>query len=64
MSISSVAPSLVAKAPEPLHPKEPEPLHPKAPDPKADNDADARTQQPAVRAALPPGQGQRIDQLA
>jgi hypothetical protein len=64
MSISSVAPSLVAKAPEPLHPKEPEPLHPKAPDPTPAKDTDTRTEQPAVRAALPPGQGQRIDQLA
>jgi hypothetical protein len=64
MSISSVAPSLVVKAPEPLHPKEPEPLHPKAPDPTTDKNADTRAAEPAVRAPLPPGQGQRIDQLA
>jgi hypothetical protein len=56
MSISSVAPSLVVKAPEPLHPK--------APDPTTDKDADTRAAEPTVRAPLPPGQGQRIDQLA
>jgi hypothetical protein len=56
MSISSVAPSPVVKAPEPIQPK--------APDPKTDNDADTRAAEPAVRAPLPPGQGQRVDQLA
>jgi hypothetical protein len=54
MSISSVAPSLVVKAPEPIQWK--------APDPKTDTDT--RTAQPTVRAPLPPGQGTRVDQLA
>ena len=56
MSISSVAPSLVVKAPEPIQWK--------APDPKTDDDADTRTAQPTVRAPLPPGQGTRVDQFA
>jgi hypothetical protein len=56
MSISSVIPSLVVKAPEPIQWK--------APEPKTDNDDDARGVQPTVRAPLPPGQGTRVDQLA
>ena len=37
---------------------------PKAPDVQADGDAnDAGAAQPPVQAALPPGQGTRIDQL-
>jgi hypothetical protein len=56
MSISSVAPSLVVKAPEPIQWK--------APDPKTDKDTDTRTAQPTVLPALPPGQGTRINQLA
>jgi hypothetical protein len=43
----------------------PEASQPKAPIVKTDNDAGAsRTPQPTVLAALPPGQGTRIDQLA
>ena len=56
MSISSVPPSLVVKAPEPVQWK--------APEPKTDNNADTRDVRPPVQAALPPGQGTRIDQLA
>ena len=56
MSISSVPPSLVVKAPDPVQWK--------APEPKTDNDADTRGVQPTVLAPLPPGQGTRIDQLA
>jgi hypothetical protein len=56
MSISSVPPSLVVKAPEPVQWK--------APEPKTDNNADTRDVPPPVQAALPPGQGTRIDQLA
>jgi hypothetical protein len=56
MSISSVPPSLVVKAPDPVQWK--------APEPKTDNNADTRGVQPPVQAALPPGQGTRIDQLA
>jgi hypothetical protein len=56
MSISPVIPSLVVKAPELIQWK--------APDPKPADDADTRTAQPTVQAALPPGQGTRIDQLA
>ena len=37
---------------------------PKAPDPSNDSNADDATQaQPPVVAALPPGQGTRIDQI-
>ena len=56
MSISSVIPTLVVKAPELTQWK--------APEPKTAVDADTRAAQPAVKAALPPGQGTRIDQLA
>jgi len=56
MSISSVIPTVVVKAPELTQWK--------APEPKTADDADTRTAQPAVKAALPPGQGTRIDQLA
>jgi hypothetical protein len=56
MSISSVEPSLVVKAPDPIQWK--------APEPKTNTDSDTRTAPPTVRAALPPGQGQRVDQLA
>ena len=56
MSISSVAPSLVVKAPDPIQWK--------AAEPKTDNDADTRGTEPTVRAPLPPGQGTRVDQLA
>ena len=56
MSISSVIPSLVVKAPEPIQWK--------APEPKIARDADTRAVQPTVLAPLPPGQGTRIDQFA
>ena len=55
MSISSVTTSTSL----------PEPSAPKAPDVKADGGADdASAPQPTVLAALPPGQGTRIDQIA
>jgi hypothetical protein len=56
MSVSSVAPSLVVNAPDPIQSK--------APEPKTDRDADTRGTEPTVRAPLPPGQGTRVDQLA
>jgi hypothetical protein len=56
MSISSVPPSLVVKAPEPVQWQ--------APEPKTDDNADTRGVQPTAQAPLPPGQGTRIDQLA
>jgi hypothetical protein len=56
-SISSITPSLQVKAPDSSTP-------PKAPDPQNDNKADdTDAAQPPVVAALPPGQGTRIDQL-
>jgi hypothetical protein len=54
MSISAIA------APAPLRP--PEPIEPKPPEVKAADDS--RTSQPTVPAALPPGQGTRINQIA
>jgi hypothetical protein len=36
----------------------------KTPDPSNDSNADATEAQPPVVAALPPGQGTRIDQIA
>ena len=60
MSISSVTASTPASAPDASAPK--------APDVKADNngadEARAAASQPPVLAALPPGQGTRIDQIA
>ncbi len=57
MSVSSVT----APAPVSL----PEASAPKAPEVKADGGADdASAPQPTVLAALPPGQGTRIDQIA
>jgi hypothetical protein len=57
MSISSIAPSA------PVNP--PAASQPKAPDVKIDGDAnDAGASQPTVLAALPPGQGTRINQIA
>lgn len=53
MSVSSVIPTLVVKAPELIQWKAPEP-----------KTADTRGIQPKVQAPLPPGQGTRIDQLA
>jgi len=55
MSISSVTASPPVKPPEASEPKAP----------IVNNDAGvSRTPQPTVLAALPPGQGTRIDQLA
>ena len=55
MSISSVTASPV---------KMPEVSEPKPPEAKPDADAgSSRTPQPTLLAALPPGQGTRIDQL-
>jgi hypothetical protein len=57
MSVSSVTASPPVKSLEASEPK--------APAVKTDNDAGvSRTPQPTVLAALPPGQGTRIDQLA
>jgi hypothetical protein len=56
MSISSVTASPAVKTPEASEPKPPEV--------KPDADAgSSRTPQPTLLAALPPGQGTRIDQL-
>jgi hypothetical protein len=45
--------------------KPPEASEPKAPEPKPDGDADkVGAPQPTILAALPPGQGTRIDQIA
>jgi hypothetical protein len=56
MSISAVTASPPVKTPDASEPK--------APAVKTDNDAgSSRTAQPTVLAALPPGQGTRIDQL-
>ncbi len=56
MSISSIPSST------PLTP--PATSAPKTPDPQADGDAnDAGAAQSPVQAALPPGQGTRVDQL-
>lgn len=54
-SVSSVAASSVLKPPEPSAFK--------PPDPKIRAD-EARESRPPVVAALPPGQGTRIDQIA
>jgi hypothetical protein len=56
MSISSVVPTLVVKAPDPIQWK--------APDVKDPSDPEMRAAQPTVKAPLPPGQGTRVDQLA
>ncbi|MDB5636610.1 MAG: hypothetical protein JWP51_1518 [Bradyrhizobium sp.] len=56
MSISSI--SSVSAAP-PVKP--PDAGAPKAPD--VQPDADANASQPVVQAALPPGQGTRVNQL-
>ena len=57
MSVSAVT------APAPIQP--PQTIAPKVPDVQNGAAADGtRTPQPTVLAALPPGQGTRIDQLA
>jgi hypothetical protein len=56
MSISSL---LGATASPPLKPPEPSP--PKPPD--VNPDVNASAPQPVVQAALPPGQGTRVNQL-
>jgi hypothetical protein len=57
MNVSSIAASAPVKTPEATETK--------APDVKADSSADdTRNAQPVVLAALPPGQGTRIDQIA
>ena len=57
MNISSIAAST------PVTP--PDPVASKTPDPQTDDDAnDAGAAQPPVQAALPPGQGTRINQFA
>jgi hypothetical protein len=56
MSISSIPASAPVKTPEAAEPKTPET--------KPDTDADkVSAPQPTVLAALPPGQGTRVDQL-
>jgi hypothetical protein len=56
MNVSSATPSPPVKMPEASEPK--------APDVKPDADAgSSRTPQPTILAALPPGQGTRINQL-
>ena len=54
MNISAISPTVSLKSPEAAEPKPPQV--------KADDGI--RTPQPTVLAALPPGQGTRIDQLA
>jgi hypothetical protein len=57
MNVSSIAASAPVKAPEASEPK--------APEVQADGDADkVGASQPTVLAALPPGQGTRINQIA
>ena len=57
MNISSIATST------PVTP--PDPVASKTPDPQTDGETnDAGAAQPPVQAALPPGQGTRINQIA
>jgi hypothetical protein len=61
MNVSAVTAPVAMKAPEPSAPK----ILDKAPDVQNGAAADGtRTPQPTLLAALPPGQGTRIDQLA
>jgi hypothetical protein len=61
MNVSAVPATIVVKAPEVPVFKAPD----KTPDVQNGAPADGtRTPQPTLRAALPPGQGTRIDQLA
>jgi hypothetical protein len=57
--MSSIS-SIPAAAPAPT----PDPSQPKTPDAGASDEARAAASQPPVLAALPPGQGTRIDQIA
>jgi hypothetical protein len=62
MSVTSIS---SVPAPPPVNP--PDAGAAKTPDPTPNSDADASraaASQPAVLAALPPGQGTRIDQIA
>ena len=56
MNISSIS------APTPVN--LPDPSASKTPNPQSDDASDAVAAQPPVQAALPPGQGTRIDQIA
>jgi hypothetical protein len=56
MSVSSVSSAPPVSAVKPIEAKPPEP--------KKNDDTDTRNAPPPPRAALPPGQGTRIDQLA
>lgn len=60
MDISAVTPTVVVKAPEVPVFKAPN----KAPDMQNGAAADGTRTRPTVLAALPPGQGTRVDQLA
>jgi len=57
--MSSIS-SIPASAPAPTA----DSSSPKAPDASANDEARAAASQPPVLAALPPGQGTRIDQIA
>lgn len=62
MSISSITTSAPVTASRPV--TAPDTSAAKTPDPSNDNNADDATEaQPPVVAALPPGQGTRIDQI-
>ena len=62
MSISSITTSAPVTASHPV--AAPDTSAAKTPDPSNDNNADDATEaQPPVVAALPPGQGTRIDQI-
>jgi hypothetical protein len=63
MSISAITSSTHITTPVPVTATDTSAA--KAPDPSNDNSADDATEaQPPVVAALPPGQGTRIDQIA
>jgi hypothetical protein len=62
MSISAITTSAPVTPPTPVTATD---SAAKTPDPQNDNNADDATEaQPPVVAALPPGQGTRIDQIA
>jgi hypothetical protein len=65
MSVSAIAVSAPVTAPAPTPASAPDTSAAKTPDQQNDNDAsDATEAPPPVVAALPPGQGTRIDQIA